>query len=41
MNAMPQLARMTRGSATLLNLRCPYHATVIKTLEAISRRIGR
>src|ERR1700730_1717875 len=40
-NAMPQLTMMTSGSETSLNLRWPYQANVMKTLEANSIRTGR
>src|ERR1700755_1897762 len=39
-NAMPQLTMMTSGSGLALNFRWPYHAKVMKTLEANSIRIG-
>src|SRR5436305_15179618 len=39
--AMPQLTTITFHSASLRNLRCPYHATVIKIFEIISKRIVR
>src|SRR6266704_2098623 len=39
--AMPQLAKITFHSASLRNFRCPYHATVMKTFEMVSRRIVR
>src|SRR5512138_1664603 len=40
MKAIPQLARITISSGAVLNLRCPYQANVMKTLDAISSRIG-
>src|SRR5437762_1134787 len=39
-NARPQLASTTSQRGALLNLRCPYHAKVMKTLEQTSRRMG-
>src|SRR5580765_1372087 len=39
-NAMPQLAMITNGSAYPLNLKWPYHAKVMKTLEANNINIG-
>src|SRR5690242_9650178 len=38
---MPQLARMTPKSGTSLKRRCPYHAKVMKRLEANRSRIGK
>src|SRR3954470_21674384 len=38
--AMPQLARVTSTSELCLNLRWPYQAKVMKTLEANSINIG-
>src|SRR6185295_8167386 len=38
--AIPQLARTTTGSALSLNLRWPYQAKVMKTLETNSIKIG-
>ncbi len=38
---MPQLTMITTGSGLALNFKCPYHAKVMKTLEANSIRIGR
>src|SRR3954466_3815123 len=40
MNAIAQLTRMTPHSGTSLNLRWPYQAKVMNTLEQISRPIG-
>ena len=39
-NAIPQLAMMTSGSHLPLNFKWPYHANVMKTLEALSIRTG-
>src|SRR4030088_2055215 len=39
-SAMPQLTMVTSGSGLALNFRWPYHAKVMKTLEANSNRIG-
>src|ERR1700732_677467 len=39
-NAMPQLATIASGSQLSLNLRWPYHAKVMKTLEANNIRSG-
>jgi hypothetical protein len=38
---MPQLTMMTSGSELSLNLRWPYQAKVMKTLEANNIKIGR
>ncbi len=38
--AMPQLARMTVISGADLNFKCPYHAKVIKTFEAVKSKTG-
>src|SRR6476661_320278 len=40
-NAMPQLTMMTSGSQLSLNFKWPYHANVMKTLEANSIRTGK
>src|SRR3954447_15093844 len=40
-NAIPQLARITSTSELSLNLRWPYQAKVMNTLEANSINIGR
>src|SRR4030081_3164210 len=40
-NAMPQLTMMASGSQLSLNLRWPYQAKVMKTLEANSIRTGK
>lgn len=37
---MPQLIIITSQSGALLNLRCPYHAKVIKTFATKSRATG-
>src|SRR4051812_43608410 len=39
-NAMPQLTTMTSGRLMPLNFKWPYHAKVMKTLEANSMRTG-
>src|SRR5664279_57175 len=38
--AMPQLARITSHSGRSVNLRCPYQANVMKTLEHRSSAMG-
>src|ERR1700732_2018034 len=40
-NAMPQLTMMASGSQLSLNFKWPYHANVMKTLEANSIRTGK
>src|SRR5260370_15972913 len=40
-NAMPQLTIMASGSQVSLNFKWPYHANVMKILEANSIRIGK
>src|SRR4051812_14069335 len=40
-NAMPQLAMMASGSGLSLNFRWPYHANVMKTLDANSISTGK
>jgi hypothetical protein len=37
---MPQLTRTTRIREVALNLRCPYQAKVMKTLDTNSSQIG-
>jgi hypothetical protein len=37
---MPQLTRITVIKGADLNFRCPYHASVMKIFESVSKRIG-
>jgi len=38
--AIPQLTRITVISGADLYFRCPYHANVMNTFDAVRRRIG-
>src|SRR4051812_83686 len=39
-NAIPQLASTASISGAPLNRKCPYHANVIKTFDAVSIKMG-